>query len=442
MTDYAPESLRAFNERDELVPLPPYPEAAAPSSPPYDDTALKAVLAELQARVDDDEDEEARARITALEARPTGTTTTVVGSNKTPFNSLGADDTQRFTNLVAKMKAGWRGEVEFEFRNHNCPVQIPTAPGRWVGASNRAFEYGQAPQITYTGPAGTSMFVLYKNTGYNYPGNGVGRDFHARGIQFSAGNDRDFLPPKLDGAFDTNYVQWYFSFPDCSWVGWRYVAKGWGDGLDLPGFNNFQACVTTPLTLGGSEQKWFLAGGFMDSNNPTWMAADLPFIDCQLTKSVIGSAMISARGKSYQLKVSYGHNTRCIGTEFDSPDGSPTASYQVRFIAAGAGATNFGFEACSFKGGQGLWAKDGTTEIVTQGCHFHNNRGLARLEDAFKGVLLWGLNTYGNCPKDIYAARPDQVICLDPRVRVLSLDGKQQAVPAGNGRFTSWKAAA
>jgi hypothetical protein len=419
MTDY-PDFRVVDATTAQLVPLPPYPDVQP--SPVYDDTALKAELAELRARADDDEDEEARSRIAALEARPTGTgTTTVVGSNKTPFNSLGADDTQRFATLAAKMKAGWTGEVEFEFRNHNCPVQIPTAPGRWTGCSTRAFEYSKAPTITYTGPSGTSMFVLYKNSGYSYPTNGVSRDFNARGIQFNAGNDKDFMPP-APGGFDGNYVQWYYSFPDCSWVGWRNIFKGWGDGLDLPGFNNFQAMsAATPLILGGSEQKWFLTGGFMDSNNPTWMAADLPFIECSMSKSVIGSAMISARRKSYQLKVTYGHGTRCIGTEFDSPDSDPTTGYQVRFVGS---ATNFNFGLCSFKGGQGIQAQSGATEIGVGSCSFANNRGLARLESGFTGVLKWGVdNTYGNCPRVIYAARKEQVICLDPTVEVRSLDG-------------------
>lgn len=390
------------------------------SAPAYDDTALVAALAELRDRPDDDEDEEARARIDALEARPTGGGP-VGASAKTPFNSLGSDDTQRFTNLVAKMRAGWRGEVEFEVRNHNCPVQIPTLAGnRWTGTATPAGEFNTGTVITYTGPSGTSMFVLTKNTGYNYPANGVSRDFRVSGIQFNAGNDRDFLP-RAPGGFDANYVQWYWTFHDCGWVGWRNVIKGWGTGLDLTGYTHLQGCSTTPLSLGGSECKWFLGGGLVDSNNAAWMGSDLPLIDWSASKSVIGSVMLSARRKSYHLKVTYGHNSRCIGTEFDSSDGDPTEGHQVRFDGT---ATNFILTACSFKGGQGILAKRGATEISVESCGFANNRGLARLEADFTGVLLWGVtNTYGNCPKVIHAARLSQVICADPRVTIMGLDG-------------------
>jgi hypothetical protein len=366
-------------------------------------------------------------------------------STKTPFNSLGADDTARFKELVRRAQSGWRGEVEFEVRNHNCPIQIPTLAGiRCYGTATPAREFGTGTVITYTGPAGTSLFLLTKNTGYSYPGSGASRDVHWTGFQFNSGSDKDFLPPKLDGAYDTNYVQWYWTFKDCSWVGWRYIARGWGTGLDNIGTVHFQGMKNvTPWDVGGSEMRLFGDGSLVDSNDPTWKAAGLPFIRYACSKSVIGPCMISARGQAYQLQVVYGHNSQCIQTRFDAPDDMPTLGYQVRFMAAGAGATNFGFIGCSFKGGGGIWAKDGATEISVDSSSFHLNRGLARLEDAFKGVLLWGAtNTYGNCPKDIYAARPDQVICLDPRVRVLSLDGKQQAVPAGNGRFTSWKAVA
>lgn len=405
------DNLRVLDNNDDFVPLPPYPTPTSGGAA-YDDTAIKAAIADLDRRLKAEE----------AEVGGGGGGTTVVGTNKTSFDSLGGDDTARFTNLANKMRAGWTGEVEFAFRNHNCNVQIPTAPGRWVGASNRAFEYGKCPTITYTGPSGTSMFYLYKNTGYSYPANGVSRDFCATGIQFNAGSDKDFLP-RAPGGFDSNYVQWYWEFKDCGFVGWRHIMKGWGTGLDLAGFTNFQAMANvTPLTLGGSECKWFLGGGFMDSGNATWMAADLPFIECSMSKSVIGSAMISARRKSYQLKVTYGHNTRCIGTEFDAPDSYPTAGHQVRFIGS---ATNFGLEACSFKGGDGILGVSGATEINVNGCLFDGNRALARLESGFTGVLVWGNNTYGKAPREIRAARANQVVCLDPRVAVKSLDGSQ-----------------
>jgi hypothetical protein len=132
--------------------------------------------------------------------------------------------------------------------------------------------------------------------------------------------------------------------------------------------------------------------------------------------------MISARRKSYQLKVTYGHNTRCIGTEFDAPDSYPTAGHQVRFIGS---ATNFGFDSCSFKGGDGILGVSGGTEITVNGCMFDGNRGLARLESNFTGVLVWGLNGVGRVAREIRAARANQVVCLDPRISVKSLDGTQ-----------------
>jgi hypothetical protein len=404
-------NLQVFDpDLDQFVPLPPYPTVGTGSQGPAGPPGPQGP-----------------AGPPGPEGPPgpagsgSGGTITQGTGNGTPFDSLGSSDNERFTNLANKMKQGWTGEVEFAFRNHYCNVQIPTAPGRWRGAQGRAFEYGKAPTITYTGPAGSSMFVLYKNSGYSYPANGVSRDFVASGIQFSAGSDKDFLP-RAPGGFDSNYVQWYWDFNNCAFVGWRNVFKGWGTGLDMSGFNNFQAMSgATPLTLGGSECKWFLGGGFMDSGNTTWMASDLPFIEFSCSKSVIGSAMISARRKSYQLKVTYGHNSRCIGTEFDAPDGYPTESYQVRFNGS---ANNFAFTACSFKGGQGIQGISGNTEISVDSCMFGGNRGLARLENNFGGVLLWGNNnTFGGAPREIFVARESQIICDDPRVTIKNLSG-------------------
>lgn len=339
---------------------------------------------------------------------------------KTAFNSLGGDDTARFTELVRRYKGGWRGEVEFEVRVHNCPIQIPTIAGmRWVGTETPSSEFGTGTVINYTGGSGTSMFSLYTNSGYNYPSNGVSRDSHFHGIQFNAGNDRDFLPP-APGGFDGSYVQWYWSFTNCGWVGWRNIVKGWGTGLDLLGKIHLQGNAQTPWTVGGSECKWFGEGSLVDSGNANWMAANQPFLNWSLSKSTIGSVMLSARRKSYQLLVTYGHNSRAIGTEFDAPDSMPTEGHQVRFQGT---ANDFSLTACSFKGGQGIQCITGPTEVLVNGCGFHGNRGLARVEAGFTGKLVWGANSYGTTPKVIYAASASQVVLLDPRVTIKSLDG-------------------
>lgn len=343
-------------------------------------------------------------------------------SAKTLFNSLGADDTARFTELVRRYSTGWKGEVEFEARNHNCPIQIPTyAAMRWVGTATPAREYGTGTVITYTGAAGTSLFSLYTgNTSYGYPSGGITRDCGFVGIQFNAGNDRDFLPPAPSTTFNANYTQWYWNFHNCGWNGWKRIAYGWGDGFSISGAVHWQAGAQTLYTMGGAENHLFGDGSLVDSANATWMTLDQPFVEWSNSKSIIGACMISARRQSYQLKVTYGHNSRCIGTMFDAPDSDPTAGFQVRFIGS---ATNFGFQSCSFKGGSGIQAQNGATEIVVDGCHFANNRGLARLESAFTGVLLWGLNTYGNCPRVIEVARLNQVVCTDPRVTIKDLAG-------------------
>lgn len=423
-------TLRAFNENDELVPLPDTTLIPGPTGPegPQGPAGIQGPAG---ADGQDGATGPAGPPGPKGDTGATGATgpmgptgpagTGTGGTTKTAFNSLGTDDTARFTELVRRMRAGWRGEVEFEVRNHTLPIQLPTRSGiRCVGTATPAGEFGTGTTITYTGPAGTSMFLLEKNTGYNYPSNGVSRDGHFIGFQFNAPNDRDFLPPAPSTAFNADYVQWYWHFIDCGWVGWRKITNGWGTGLDVGGFTHLQGCAQTPWTIGGSENKWFLGGGFVDSGNATWMAADQPFIDYSASKSVIGSVMLSARLKSYQLRVTYGHNSRCIGTEFDAPDSQPTSGFQVRFVG---NATNFGFSDCSFKGGQGIQAQSGATEITVNGCGFANNRGLARLEANFTGVLVWGANSYGNCPRVIYAARKEQVICLDPRVEVRTLDG-------------------
>lgn len=419
--------------------------AALESHPPgdtYDDAELRAELAALKARPDDDEDDEARARIAALEARPTGTGNGAILPFRTFASFPGANDTERFKALLdweaARPATGSQPEIWFEGRVHNLPYQLSTRPRRWNGTATRAGEFGTGTVINYTGPAGTSLFVLTKNAGYSYPANGVSRDGNYRGIQWSSGNDRDFLPPAPAG-YDANFVQWYWQFPDCGWVGWRRITNGWGTGLDFPGFLHHQGAKVTPFTLGGSECKIGLSGGFMDSAQPDWLVSDLPFFDWSLSKSVLGSVMVSARLKSYQMRITYGHNSRCIGTEFDAPDGQPTAGTQIRFVnVGGGGATNFAFGLCSFKGGGGIWAKDGATEIAVDLCMFHGNRGLARLEAAFTGVLKWGLtNTYGNCPKVISAARGNQVINGDPTVKVVKLDGTVLGIRNADGTYTT-----
>lgn len=331
----------------------------------------------------------------------------------------GTDD-QKQTQLIAWLEAqqptGPQREVQLPTRRIRWAQQMPTdSGGRVKGTDTPAREFNTGCVIDYVGAAPTFFRLKTEPGKYGYPSGGVSRDMHWRGIQFNGGNDKDFLPPAPAG-FDSNFVQWYWDFIDCSFVGWDNLVNGWGDGLHVGGLTHMQAADNS-IKIGGAENDWFTAGSLLDSGN---LHGDLPALEWSSSKSVIGAAMLSARNDSYQLKVTSGHGSTANGTRFDSSDGAPIQGHNIRFVG---NAVDFGIVGCNIKGGLGIQAISGSTEIEVTNTGFNNNRGLARLEAGFNGVLLWGLNRYGNCPRIIYAARKEQVICTDPRVEVRSLDG-------------------
>lgn len=390
-------------------------------------TTLESRLGVVEVRPDDDVDDEARARIDALEARPPAGGGTSVRDPRVFFEDFGTSDSARVGGVIAWLAS--RGpttptpEIQMPARRVQWDQQLPTeSGGRFLGTITAAREFNTGCVIDYVG-ASPSFFKLQAEPGkYSYPGGGVSRDMHFHGIQFNGGNDKDFLPPAPSTAFDGSYVQWYWDFTNCGFVGWDNFVSGWGTGLTMNGITHFQAADES-IRLGGSECDWFTAGSLLDSGN---LAGDKPALDWSASKSTIGAAMLSARGDSYQLRVTYGHNTTCIGTKFDSPDSAPIKGHNVRFT----GGTDFGFSGCSFKGGRGILATAGSAEIEVENCGFNGSRELARLEAGFNGVLLWGLNRYGDAPRTIFAARASQVVCLDPRVTVRSLDGATVLKPA------------
>jgi hypothetical protein len=333
----------------------------------------------------------------------------------------GSDD-QKVAQVIAWLKSlpttAPRQELQLPARVVNWPTPIPTITGmRVVGSRTPAREFGTGCVLNYTGPSGSSLFQLFTNSGYGYPSGGVSRDVGFDGVQFNAGNDRDFLPP-APGGFDSNYVQWCWTFNNCGWQGWRKLANAWGDDLAITGLTHLQAGVDT-LRLGGSENYFFSSGSVADSAQAAWTSGGKPFLDYQSSKSIIGSIMLSARGNSYQLLVSYGHDGKCIGTHFDAPDSAPTQGFQVRIT----GGDGFSFTACNFKGGDGIQVSGGT-QVLVEGCAFGPNRGLLRVESTFTGVVLWGLNMYTQgTPREVAVAKLSQIICLDPRVTIKDLTG-------------------
>lgn len=344
------------------------------------------------------------------------------------FDAFGTTDDERMTNLLKWEDSLGGGtasypEVHFAQRIHTITARIPIRTGRrWVGVRGPVREFNTGTVIKYNGPAGSSLFYLdaTKNTGYGYPTNGVPRDSHYLGIQWNAGLDRDFLPPAT--TYDPKWVLWYCEFDNCGWSGWRNNLNYYGTGLQVTGTFHFQAYATTPVFFRGSESE--LGGGMSlaDTLNETFINSASPVVDFSASKSTLGSCLISARRKAYSLRVSGGHNSGAVRAGFDGPDGTgmPMEGAAVRFDG---NAVNFDLTSCSFKGNMGIQCVSGATEVTVNGCGFHLNRGLLRCETGFTGVVIWGANSYGNCPRVIYVARKEQVICLDPRVEVRALDG-------------------
>lgn len=470
-----PTTLRAFNDDDDLVYLPPYPTPTG-----YDDSSLRAAIAQLQAEVDqnaqadaeedaaallrleeleasladlesrpdDDIDDEARAEIdqaqadiAELKARPTGTGTGSAFFPGRHFNSFGANDDERMRNLLA-----WEDsfgvtssypQVWFDQRFHNISVNPYLRTGRrWVGAMGPSREFGTGTVIRYTG-TGPTFFVLAneKNTGYGYPANGVPRDSHYIGIEFRAGLDKYLLPrPTSDYA---KFVLWYCEFRDCAFWGWKKSIDYYGTGLQVTGCTHFQAHAETPIVFRGSESQLLGDMSLADSANATFIATEQPVIDFSASKSVVDTGLVSARQKAYGMRVTGGHNSKAIGTGWDGPASNFMEGGAVRFEGS---ASDFALVANSFKGlvNEAIRCVSGSTQVNVSACAFKEFGFLARLDSSFSGVLLWQLNQYDNLSKAVIkAARGSQVINLDPRVKVTSLDGTLTGIRNADGTYTS-----
>jgi hypothetical protein len=474
-----PTTLRAFDENDNLVNLPPYPSPTGYDDSPLlaalsalradfdadaladaaEDAAqsarldqLQARLADLQALPDDDVDDEARAEIdqaqtdiAELKARPTGTGTGASFFPGRHFNSFGANDNERMTKLLAWEDSLGGGSVPypqvwFDQRVHRISVRIPIRTSRrWIGVIGPVREFSTGTVIQYVGASGTSLFYIdpAKNTGYGYPAGGVPRDSHYIGIQWNGGLDVDFLP--LPTGYDAKWVLWYCEFENCGWQGWRNNLDYYGTGLNITGTFHLQAYATTPIKFRGSENE--LGGGMSlaDTLNATFISNMNPIVDFSSSKSVLGTCLLSARRKAYSLKVSGGHNSHAIGAGFDGPAGNFMENGAVRFDGS---AIDFGLQSCSFKGisSAAIMCVTGPTQVDVQGCSFKETAELARCESAFNGVLLWGLNKYEDVSRAVIrVARGKQVINLDPRVTVMSLDGLTAGIRNPDGTYTSGK---
>lgn len=345
------------------------------------------------------------------------------------------DDAQKTDQLIAwltKMGPGPKPEIQVAARGFTLSKSLPKYAGfslvGRIGAPAREFPSSFILKYTGSGP----MFVGTPNTGYSYPSGGVVRDLSLHGLALSAGLDKMLFEESTSYTPAKN--TWYCSMTNCGFIGWKSVYSTGATGLLIGGTTHLQAFARTPLDITGSENMVLGPNSMLDSSNTDWMKADLPIVRMHGEKSSLQDGIISARKQSYQVLVDGGNQQEINGVEFDSPDGTDsadgvpwrTASYQLR-VKGGNGLVVRG--AC-LKGGLGIQCAGGTGDVAVDVSRFRSGqRGLARCEATFGGVLKWGLcNTYDpDVPRIIYAARKDQVICLDPSVQVLDLNGNKFA---------------
>ncbi|SFR76219.1 Collagen triple helix repeat-containing protein [Agromyces sp. CF514] len=271
-------------------------------------------------------------------------------------DTLGTTDNERITalNALAQSNQANSGKTVFEFalRQYNISVPIQLWSGlRLRGSAGLPTrEFGRGTVINWQGASGTAVFA-YTGTqsGQGYPSDGSPRDVIVQGLEFRGGAGRHVFEKvdPLNYAASSGKRAWYFSIIDCGVVGFDTFFWGFMTGCTVRGEFHAQAVADSTFFIGGSENNIFAGGhALLDNSTAAWAASGKPYIRSIMQKSYIGNAMISARGNSYQLSIEGGNDLHVMGTQFDAPDGAPTAGANIRITAG----NNVQIIGCTFKG--------------------------------------------------------------------------------------------
>ena len=288
-----------------------------------------------------------------------------------------------------------------------------------------AHEYSRGTVLKWTGAAGTSLFVFpATQPNQGYPTDGSPRDVSLRFIQFEGGGSTHCFPKNdPDGAY-AGKVIWMSNFHGCAWKNFATVWWGWGDGVTIDGVTHIQGVTDTAFYLAGSENNLFGNGSysFMDTTSTTFVqsASAKPFIRSQMTKSLIGQVMVTARKWALQLVVEGGQDLIVRGFAFDAQDSDPVYGSCLR-ITGGDGIV---LDGVNFKGAGSApgtavggaaahpaWVYiTGGRQITFVGCQWRR-AGSALAADTFPivaigpavavGQVKWGPSNYGGWPGDV-----------------------------------------
>lgn len=352
------------------------------------------------------------------------------------FDSLGATDDARITaaNNYHQNHGGRVLEpIELPSRviQHSVPITWWSG-SRWLAKGGPAREYSRGTVLKYVG-SGAQIRFPRSQTGQGYPGDGSPRDSHFEGIQFEGSGDCiESFDPTSYPQNGPGRVLWMTSFWGCGWKFFNRIHWGWWDGVNITGTTHVQLIKDTPFYVGGSENTLFGAdSSFMDNN--TWQRTPKPFIRSRLEKSSIGHVMPTARGWSYQLKVEGGNNLAVNGARFDSQDSDPVSGCSVRI----EGGVNISVVNCSFKGQandldsafeHGLIEITGGSHITVMGNNFLRDATKASPDTPLvftgpnvgQGAVIVGPNNFSGFTGVLRQSKPGQIICIDPRMRVIT----------------------
>lgn len=357
----------------------------------------------------------------------------------------GADTSAKVTamNAWAKTHNGKPTPVvRFESKQYDSAVPIDLTSGlSLLGSDGQPpREFGRKTIWNYVGPANSACFrYTGSQTNQGYPGDGSPRDINVCGIEFHAGLDKDFIQPVTDWSQASGKVFWMSDFHNIGIVGFKSIFYGFADGLMIgTGVSHFQAHGTTMIRIGGSENVIFGkdAKCFADSGQPAWMNGGLPYIVSFMSKSEIGSCMVSNRGNNRQIDVTGGHNLRISHVEFDAPDSNPTNGSNLRIL----GGQNVSVALCSFKGNMaapasapgglgantGIVQVDGGTGIAIQANVFIRSGTpspsstplVAVGTNVGAGQVALGFNSFDSYDANVRQARAGQIVTCDPRLKV------------------------
>jgi hypothetical protein len=306
------------------------------------------------------------------------------------------------------------------------------------GAGSGSREYGRRTVIRYTGAAGTSLFrfgVVQTNQGY--PSDGSPRDVNITGIEFRGGTGVDWCESFASSESYRGRTLWYCNFHNCGWNGWRRIWWGWATGSTIDGVTHCQAFSDTAFDVGGSENVLFGndAHSFMDSRAAGIVGK--PMIRSRLSKSVIGTMMVTTRKNILALLIDYGHGLTVKGFKADSQDSDPCYGANIRI----AGSAQVTLQNAILKGhmtnptaaaggeplNRGIIHVDNCAELIVDGCTFLRRGNSVPSPDTpliYTGpnvptaAVRIGLNAHAGYSGLVRAARAGQIISTDPTIRV------------------------